>query len=83
MPTTSRCHSRSWRSHAIFSSNWPLLELNSFFALCSLYDQWAATPYSANSCISCVRTCTSSGMPPSHITVVWRDWYRFSLGVAM
>ena len=49
----------------------------------SLYFQWAATPYSAVSCISLVRICTSKGTPSSPMTVVWRLWYILGLGVEM
>ena len=40
----------------------------------SLYAKWAATPYSAISCISRVRICTSIGSPWGPITFVCRLW---------
>ena len=43
-------------------------------ALPSLYFQWAATPYSACLCISWVRICSSTGLPPGPRTVVCNDW---------
>ena len=46
-----------------------------------LYFQWAAMPYSAVSCMSQVRICTSKGMPSEPMTVVCRDWYILGLGV--
>ena len=55
------------RTHSYFPSvpaPWP----------CCLYFQWAATPYSATSCIFQVRICTSKGRPSGPMTVVWRDW---------
>ena len=48
-----------------------------------LYIQWAATPYSATSCMRRERICTSIGWPLWLITVVCSDWYPFGLGTAM
>ena len=40
----------------------------------SLYRQCAATPNSACRCMSWVRICSSTGLPPGPSTVVCNDW---------
>ena len=49
----------------------------------SLYIQCAAMPYSAVRCISCVRICTSKGIPLSLSSVVCSERYMFGFGVAI
>ena len=61
-------NSRSCRSHAKCCSS------GSTPTRPSLYFQWAAMPFSATSCISSVRICTSNGTPPSLTTEVCSDW---------
>ncbi len=63
---SSPCQSISDLTHVSHSS-WPLPTRP------RLYSQWAATPNSASSCISRVRSWISSGVPAGPITVVWSD----------
>src|SRR3712207_8391322 len=48
----------------------------------SLYFQCAAMPYSAVRCMSCVRICSSTGLPCGPMTVVCSDWYMLNFGIA-
>ena len=49
----------------------------------SLYFQCAAIPNSAVRCMSCVRICSSTGLPDGPMTVVCSDWYMLNFGIAM
>ena len=49
----------------------------------SLYAQCAATPHSARWCISRVRICISTTLPPGPMTVVCKLWYKLNFGIAM
>ena len=60
---SSSCQSMSDLTQVIHSSS-------VFAARPRLYSQCAATPYSASSCMSRVRTWISSGLPSGPITVV-------------
>ena len=63
---SSPCQSMSDLTHETHSSS-------PFAPLPRLYSQCAATPNSASSCISRVRSWISSGVPEGPITVVWSE----------